>query len=102
MTVSKRIRIEVLERDNGFCRYCGADLLSSLSAFCSAADDHLVPRSIGGDDSASNLVTACTGCNGMLSRAKQLTTFEARKVLVEEHRAEGRASMMASSNGYAL
>ena len=89
MIVSKKTWIKVFERDKGFCRYCGADLLSSLSAFCSATVDHLVPRSAGGGDGTENLVTACTGCNGMLSRAKHLTTFEERKASVEQRRAEG-------------
>lgn len=58
MAVSKRLRYEVLRRDNHACRYCGA----------SAPDvkltvDHVVPKALGGKDEASNLVCACSGCN---------------------------------------
>lgn len=58
MPVSKRLRYEVLRRDNYTCRYCGA----------SAPDvkltvDHVVPVALGGSDDPSNLVAACVDCN---------------------------------------
>jgi hypothetical protein len=58
MAVSKRLRYEILRRDNHTCRYCGA----------SAPDvkltvDHVTPAALGGTDDATNLVTACGGCN---------------------------------------
>ena len=58
MAVSKRLRYEILRRDNHACRYCGA----------SAPDvpltvDHVMPTSLGGSDDPSNLVTACRDCN---------------------------------------
>ena len=58
MSVSKRLRYEVLRRDNHTCRYCGA----------SAPDvelhvDHVVPSSLGGPDEPSNLVASCEACN---------------------------------------
>lgn len=58
MAVSRRLRYEVLRRDNHTCRYCGA----------SAPDvkltvDHVTPVALGGKDEASNLVTACAPCN---------------------------------------
>lgn len=58
MAVSKRVRFEVLRRDNHACRYCGAtapDVRITL--------DHVVPTALGGDDSPSNLVAACGDCN---------------------------------------
>lgn len=59
MAVSKRLRFEILRRDNHACRYCGR----------SAPDvalhvDHVIPVSLGGKDDPSNLVTACITCNG--------------------------------------
>lgn len=56
--VSKRLRFEVLRRDNHTCRYCGA----------SAPDvkltvDHVTPVTLGGTNDPANLVTACQGCN---------------------------------------
>ncbi|WP_280381023.1 HNH endonuclease [Nocardia wallacei] len=58
MAVSKRLRFEVLRRDNHTCRYCGA----------SAPDvpltvDHVMPVALGGTDDLDNLVTACADCN---------------------------------------
>ena len=58
MSLSKRLRYEVLRRDNHTCRYCGV----------SAPDvpltvDHVVPESLGGPTAASNLVAACRDCN---------------------------------------
>jgi hypothetical protein len=58
MAVSKRLRYEVLRRDNHTCRYCGA----------SAPDvpltvDHVVPTTLGGTDDPGNLVAACRDCN---------------------------------------
>ena len=59
MAVSKRLRFEILRRDNHACRYCGG----------SAPDvrltvDHVVPVALGGSDEPSNLATACVECNG--------------------------------------
>lgn len=58
MAVSKRLRFEILRRDNHTCRYCGA----------SAPDvkltvDHVLPEALGGRDEPENLVTACDPCN---------------------------------------
>lgn len=58
MAVSRRLRFEVLRRDNHACRYCGA----------SAPDvkltvDHVTPVTLGGSDDPSNLVAACQPCN---------------------------------------
>ena len=80
---------QVFERDRGFCRYCGVDLLLTFSAYCSADVDHIVSRSAGGPDEASNLVLACRGCNSALSRSAHLKTFEERKAYVEAQRAKG-------------
>lgn len=54
----RRLRFEILRRDNHTCRYCGA----------SAPDvkltvDHVVPVALGGTHDPANLVTACRDCN---------------------------------------
>lgn len=64
MAVSKRLRYEVLRRDNHTCRYCGA----------SAPDvplrvDHVTPVALGGTDTPDNLVTSCEPCNSGKSSA---------------------------------
>lgn len=58
MAVSKRLRYEVLRRDNHTCTYCGG----------SAPDvkltvDHVIPTALGGTDEPRNLTTACVDCN---------------------------------------
>lgn len=64
MAVSKRLRYEILRRDNHTCRYCGA----------SAPDvplrvDHVTPVALGGTDTPDNLVTSCEPCNSGKSSA---------------------------------
>jgi hypothetical protein len=64
MAVSKRLRYEILRRDNHACRYCGA----------SAPDvplrvDHVTPVALGGSDKPENLVTSCEPCNSGKSSA---------------------------------
>lgn len=58
MAISKRLRFEILRRDNHTCRYCGA----------SAPDvkltvDHVTPEALGGRTEPANLVAACEACN---------------------------------------
>ena len=54
----KENRVKVFERDGYKCHYCK----KQLTRF-SATLDHIQPVSKGGDNSFSNLVTACLHCN---------------------------------------
>jgi len=56
--VSRRLRWQVLTRDNFRCRYCGA---SGDQAELHV--DHVISRLDGGTDEIGNLVTACIPCN---------------------------------------
>lgn len=58
MAVSKRLRYEILRRDNHACRYCGA-----TAPGVKLNVDHVIPTSLGGSDKPDNLVTACAECN---------------------------------------
>lgn len=58
MPVSKRLRYEILKRDNHTCRYCGA-----TAPDVKLTVDHVTPTALGGTDTADNLVTACQPCN---------------------------------------
>lgn len=58
MAVSKRLRYEVLKRDNHTCRYCGGS-----APDVALTVDHVTPVALGGTDDPSNLVTACRDCN---------------------------------------
>lgn len=58
MALSKRLRFEILRRDNHQCRYCGGVAPDAVLTV-----DHVVPIALGGNDEPSNLVTACKDCN---------------------------------------
>lgn len=58
MSVSKRLRYEVLRRDNHACRYCGA-----AAPDAKLTVDHVLPVALGGTDEPGNLVAACFDCN---------------------------------------
>ena len=58
MSVSKRLRFEVLRRDNHACRYCGATAPDARLTV-----DHVLPTALGGSDDPGNLVAACSDCN---------------------------------------
>ena len=59
MSVGKKLRFEIFRRDNFACRYCGKSAMDGAVL----EPDHVVPRARGGEDVATNLVTACEGCN---------------------------------------
>lgn len=58
MAVSKRLRYEVLRRDDFTCRYCGRS-----APEVKLTVDHVVPRALAQNDDPSNLVAACADCN---------------------------------------
>lgn len=58
MTISTRLRFSILHRDDFRCRYCGRG-----SNQIDLHVDHVHPKSKGGSDDPSNLVTACKECN---------------------------------------
>ncbi|MFI6033004.1 HNH endonuclease [Streptomyces sp. NPDC051315] len=64
MAVSKRLRYEILRRDNHTCRYCGASAPDTPLRV-----DHVIPIALGGTDEPSNLVTSCEPCNSGKSSA---------------------------------
>lgn len=77
MAVSKRLRYEVLRRDNHACRYCGA-----TAPDVPLTIDHVTPEALGGTDTPDNLVTACEPCNS----GKTSTTPDAALVAdVQQH-----------------
>ena len=52
----RRIREQIIRRD-GCCQMCGTEERLSV--------DHIVPRTLGGDDNPSNLQTLCSSCNSV-------------------------------------
>ena len=61
MPVSKRLRYEILRRDNHACRYCGGTAPDVVITV-----DHVVPVALGGSDDAGNLVAACKDCLSLI------------------------------------
>ena len=51
----RRLRAEILKRDNGICFYCGSVEATTV--------DHLTPINRGGTDSPTNLTACCKRCN---------------------------------------
>ena len=58
MSVSKRVRYEVLRRDGHTCRYCGGKAPEVRLTV-----DHVIPTALGGTDAPDNLVASCADCN---------------------------------------
>lgn len=56
--ISKRVRFEVLRRDEHTCQYCGGQ-----APDVKLTVDHVIPVALGGSDDPSNLRTACRDCN---------------------------------------
>lgn len=54
----RRRKKKVYERDNGCCFWCRKPLPLKGSTV-----DHIIPESVGGDNSVGNLVLACRPCN---------------------------------------
>ena len=58
--------LQLFERDQGRCVYCGLDLKADHDRFMMATEDHLVPGSMGGRNrDPSNLILSCRICNGL-------------------------------------
>jgi len=81
MAVSKKIRFEVFKRDKFTCQYCGK---SAPDVVLHA--DHIHPKSKGGADDITNLITSCFDCN-MGKKARTLddnTAMEKRKKQLDD------------------
>ena len=58
VSISKRIRFQVFERDGFRCQYCG-----QAAPDVALEVDHKTPRCAGGSDDMKNLTSACYACN---------------------------------------
>lgn len=57
--LSSKVKKKVIERDNNQCTNCKSREQLTV--------DHIIPKSLGGTNSISNLKTLCRGCNIMKS-----------------------------------
>lgn len=86
MSLSKRMRFDVLKRDGFRCVYCGA-----VPPAVVLQVDHVIAKSKGGPDSMDNLVTSCQPCNSgksdvLIGPMPETPGFEERKkIAVELH-----------------
>lgn len=76
----KLSRFRILERDHFRCVYCGVSSVGNETVKLHL--DHIMPRSKGGKDIASNLATACGYCN--IGKQAKLLDFETLKELRTE------------------
>ena len=58
MAITKRMRFEILRRDDHACQYCGEKAPDVVLHV-----DHILPVALGGTDKPTNLTTACKDCN---------------------------------------
>ena len=65
-------RLAIYLRDEFRCVYCGRDLHNA--APCEINLDHIKPRSKGGNNEETNLVTSCKSCNSSRGN-KSITKF---------------------------
>lgn len=91
MSVSRRLRFEILRRDNHTCRYCGAH-----APDVHLAVDHVIPQALGGSDDPTNLVAACVDCNSGKSSVPPDATVVAD--VAQDAVRWARAMKMAQSN----
>lgn len=59
MTVSKKLRFQILNRDNFECKYCWL----KAGRWVQLQVDHIIPKSKWWLDSIENLITSCYECN---------------------------------------
>lgn len=59
--------LQLFERDQGRCVYCGLDLKADYDRFMMATEDHLVPVSKAATPNRdlANLILSCRVCNGL-------------------------------------
>lgn len=70
--LSRRLRFEILRRDDYACRYCGLKAGQTELTI-----DHVVPVALGGTDEPGNLVACCKDCNaGKTSSAPDAALVE--------------------------
>lgn len=81
--------LRILLRDKFTCVYCGY-VADTFEKWRYLTVDHFKPRSAGGTDDQSNLVTACVDCN-LIKSGEVFPTLEAARVKMRAYLAKERA-----------
>jgi hypothetical protein len=79
--------VEVLERDQYRCRYCGLDGTASFENALIMSVDFVVPRARKGKKDPGNLVACCRPCN-LIKGRRVYGSFEEAKTYVLARREE--------------
>jgi len=85
-TISKKMRVEIFERNGFTCQYCGATK-GDPDPYCDTKKltlhiDHKIPIAQGGKSSKDNLRVLCSACNAGRSNI-QMPTETARNILAQ-------------------
>ena len=84
--IPKKLRFEILKRDEFRCRYCGRTEADGVKLHV----DHVIPVAVGGRNDPDNLASACADCNlgksaNLLDDPKLIgVDFEARAQLFKD------------------
>lgn len=95
--ISTKTRFEIFKRDGFVCQYCGAHPPGAILHV-----DHIVPVASGGGNESSNLITACSICNGgkgarSLNSVPQSLKERAEEVKEREAQLRGFSKIMEAS-----
>jgi hypothetical protein len=85
--VTKQEGLQILERDQYICQYCGLDGAASFENAMAMSVDFVVPRARKGKKDPRNLVACCRSCN-MIKGTRIYRSFEEAKAYVLGQRAE--------------
>lgn len=85
--VSLEEGLQVLERDQYCCRYCGLDGAATFENALIMSVDFVVPRARKGKKDPNNLVACCRPCN-MIKGRRLYKSFDEAKTYVLQRRAE--------------
>jgi hypothetical protein len=83
--VTKQEGLEILERDQYRCQYCGLDGLASFENALVMSVDFVVPRARKGKKDPRNLVACCRSCN-MIKGTRVYRSFDEARAYVLEQR----------------
>jgi len=92
--ISVQEGVQILERDQYRCQYCGLDGLASFDNALAMSVDFVVPRAKKGKKSPTNLVACCGPCN-TIKGTRMYKSFEHAKEYVLATREELRKAWEA-------
>jgi hypothetical protein len=83
--VTKEEGLQILERDQYRCQYCGLDGAANFENALAMSVDFVVPRARKGKKDPNNLVACCRSCN-MIKGTRVYRSFDEAKAYVLSHR----------------